>query len=212
VATEWVAQAQNELEHALSALDRATGLSDSETELVRELVGHRGQLLDSVAHFAQAGVGSIRTRIHGDLHLGQVLVAGGDVQIIDFEGEPRKTMTQRRAKASPMRDVAGMIRSFDYVTMQVARTHRLSGAPSEARIDSLLATFRGMAEEAFLASYTEGLGTLMSDGAMELINLFALEKAAYEVGYEAANRPDWLAVPLRGLARIAAVLVGGAPA
>ncbi|HTZ71231.1 MAG TPA: maltose alpha-D-glucosyltransferase [Acetobacteraceae bacterium] len=212
VATEWVAQVQNELERALSALDRATGLSDTETELVRELVGHRGQLLDSVAHFAQAGVGSIRTRIHGDLHLGQVLVAGGDVQIIDFEGEPRKTMTQRRAKASPMRDVAGMIRSFDYVTMQVARTHRLSGAPSEARIDSLLATFRGMAEEAFLASYTEGLGTLMSDGAMELINLFALEKAAYEVGYEAANRPDWLAVPLRGLARIAAVLVGGAPA
>ena len=212
VATEWVAQAQNELEHALSALDRATGLSDSETELVRELVGHRDQLLGIVAQLAQAGVGSIRTRIHGDLHLGQVLVAGGDVQIIDFEGEPRKTMTQRRAKASPMRDVAGMIRSFDYVTMQVARTHRLSGAPSEARIDSLLATFRGMAEEAFLASYTEGLGTLMSDGAMELINLFALEKAAYEVGYEAANRPDWLAVPLRGLARIAAVLVGGAPA
>jgi maltose alpha-D-glucosyltransferase/alpha-amylase len=144
------------------------------------------------------------SRIHGDLHLGQILVAGGDAIIIDFEGEPAKPLAERRGKNSPLRDVAGMLRSFDYVGGVVERTDRLvSTSQSAERAHALLAEFGQMARAAFLEGYVQGRGRPLEEREERLLAVFALEKAAYEIAYEANNRPDWIDVPLAGFAALA---------
>ncbi len=122
--------------------------------------------------------------------------------MIDFEGEPAKSVEDRRAKASPLRDIAGVVRSFDYAASHL-RKHRHSpqGPLTEARGAKLRTLFREAAEEAFLAAYREIDPAGVSNPA--LLDLFILEKAAYEICYEAANRPAWLDVPLNGLAQVA---------
>jgi len=146
----------------------------------------------------------LRTRIHGDLHLGQLLVAGEDVQIIDFEGEPAKPLEERRRKALPLRDLAGMMRSFDYAASQVERqAKQAGGGDGVGRAASILAEFRGRAAAALLEGYAAGSGQAVSREALTLLELLMLEKAGYEVCYEAANRPDWLVVPLKGALKIA---------
>ena len=156
-----------------------------------------------LAKLLEAGLGSQRTRIHGDLHLGQVLVCGSDVCIVDFEGEPLRPLKERRAKRSPMRDVAGMIRSFDYAAGVIERERKLApGAPGEARAADLLAAFRKQAEAAFLDAYGQGRGRALDDAELDVVRAFAIEKAAYEIVYETNNRPDWVDIPLRGLANL----------
>ena len=178
------------------------------------LLKHRAALLKAVKTLAQRGIGSLRTRIHGDFHLGQVLVAQGDVFIIDFEGEPARPLAERRAKTSPLKDVAGQLRSFDYAAaMALNSAANASGTgaadnESERRRIALTTRFREQSEAVFLEAYraaTRDIGHAWSDDGAEaaLIDLFTLEKAAYEVRYEAANRPTWIGVPLRGLATIA---------
>jgi maltose alpha-D-glucosyltransferase/alpha-amylase len=157
-----------------------------------------------VRDLASKGVGSPVTRIHGDLHLGQILVANGDVFIIDFEGEPAKPLEIRRAKNSPYRDVAGMLRSFDYAAAVVDSKSRESHAHlPEARRVAFLDSFVTRATESFLSGYRTAAGAADSPADQALLDLFLLEKAAYEIAYEAANRPTWIDVPLRGLARLA---------
>jgi maltose alpha-D-glucosyltransferase/alpha-amylase len=164
----------------------------------------RDRLADTVRHLAAHGTGSRITRIHGDLHLGQVLVANGDVFIIDFEGEPAKPLEARRAKNSPWRDVAGMLRSFDYAAAVVDRKSRESHAHlSPQRREAFLKTFVSRATESFLSGYRTAVGGETSAADQALLDLFLLEKAAYEIAYEAANRPTWIDVPLRGLALLA---------
>jgi maltose alpha-D-glucosyltransferase/alpha-amylase len=143
------------------------------------------------------------TRVHGDFHLGQVLVASGDAYIIDFEGEPATSIAERRAKTSPLRDVAGLLRSIDYAGAAVMEGKGVSTAPVEtAQLDRLITEFRTRASRAFLKDYWAAHG---GGGAAErtVLELFLIEKAAYEIAYEAANRPTWLAVPLGGLTRLA---------
>ena len=208
-AESWRLQARQELEHAFSLLDRATGLDDAHRALVDDLLANRINLARRLDTLSADAAGSLQTRIHGDLHLGQVLVAAADVQIIDFEGEPKKPLAQRRAKASPLRDLAGLVRSFDYAAAQVARSRTNAGAEGEARAADLLQRFRLEAQSALLAGYAEGIGSgLPIDTG--LLDMFAIEKAAYEIGYEVANRPDWLAVPIRGLAALAQRVLAGA--
>ena len=158
-------------------------------------------------HVAEAAAGTegiLKTRIHGDLHLGQVLVTGDDVMIIDFEGEPARPLAERRSKDVPLRDVAGILRSFDYAAA-VAQRSRPAGAESwEERAQELARHFRDRAPAAFLEGYSREAGE--APGAS--LDLFLLEKAAYEVGYEAANRPEWIGVPVAGLAHIARKLLG----
>jgi len=145
-------------------------------------------------------------RIHGDLHLGQVLVVNGDVAIIDFEGEPSKPVAFRRGKGSRMRDVAGMIRSFDYAAAVVRRTSPVSHAHlDEPRVAAFLDRFAEQATRCFLAGYRQEIE--VSPAEEGLLELFLTEKAAYEIGYEAANRPTWIDVPLSGLARLADTLL-----
>jgi maltose alpha-D-glucosyltransferase/alpha-amylase len=149
------------------------------------------------------------TRIHGDLHLGQVLVANGDVYIIDFEGEPAKPIEQRRAKNHRLRDVAGMIRSFDYAAAVVQRKSVASHAHvADPSRDTFLQTFVEQGTRSFLAGYRDVLAPEHEAAEQDLLQLFLVEKAAYEIAYEAANRPTWLDVPLHGLARLTEQILG----
>jgi maltose alpha-D-glucosyltransferase/alpha-amylase len=191
---------QNQFASALAALSQAAPSLPLEVrDLVAQLSDKANEVNHRIAALASTAIGAQRTRIHGDLHLGQVLVAGGDVMIIDFEGEPAKPLDQRRSKQLPLRDVAGMLRSFDYAAAWVSRDLPTSASSTEVKIQAGLERFRTLAAEAFLAGYGEGGGEVDAP----LLDLLQLEKASYEVTYEAANRPDWLEVPLRGLAALA---------
>ncbi len=141
-----------------------------------------------------------RQRIHGDLHLGQVLRALDGWRILDFEGEPARPMEQRRQADSPLRDVAGMLRSFDYAAGHLLGTHPEPGAISRAR------DWAAHNQRAFLAGYTEHGGGHLPEDPLPL-RVFALDKACYEVLYEARNRPDWIHLPLRA---VQALVTGGA--
>ena len=187
-----------------AALTAGRASRDSETAaLIRDLAARRNEIAARINDRAQTAAGLSRTRIHGDLHLGQVLVTSEDVQIIDFEGEPAKTLDERRRKYLPLRDVAGMLRSFDYAAHEVERrTTQAGGGEGMARAAAILADFRRQATNALLAGYQEGLGRPLSDQQIGLLDLLMLEKAAYEVCYESANRPDWLALPVEGLRRL----------
>jgi len=143
------------------------------------------------------------SRIHGDFHLGQVLVATGDAYIIDFEGEPSRPLAERRAKASPLRDVAGLLRSFDYALATTLDPKNMAAArvPEEIRRKVLTRLWDG-ARRAFLDAYYAAVGDLPGLANTDLLDFFLIEKAAYEIGYESANRPTWVPIPLSGLARI----------
>ena len=142
------------------------------------------------------------TRCHGDFHLGQVLIAGDDVVIIDFEGEPGRTLAQRRAKQSPWRDVAGLLRSLSYARYSALRLAPPADAATVAQRQARLKDWETRARQAFLASYraalppTDGNDRRATDS---LLTFLLLEKALYELRYELDNRPQWLAVPLAGL-------------
>jgi maltose alpha-D-glucosyltransferase/alpha-amylase len=169
------------------------------------LTANRDGVLAAIRNAARGAEGHARTRIHGDLHLGQMLVTGSDVMLIDFEGEPAKPLAERRAKDLPVRDVAGILRSFDYATAVARNALPAGGESEETRIGERYAEFRDRAAKTFLSGYYGSEDTAASD---PLLDLFLLEKAAYEVAYEAANRPDWIIVPIAGLARASARLTG----
>ncbi|MDP9991283.1 maltose alpha-D-glucosyltransferase/alpha-amylase [Variovorax boronicumulans] len=136
------------------------------------------------------GVG-VKTRYHGDYHLGQVLVKDNDFVIIDFEGEPARTFDERRTKGSPLRDVAGMLRSFNYARWSALR--RVAQSPEEAeRLAAPAIAWEQATRAAFLAGYGDAVDT-------ELLALFELDKALYELRYELNNRTDWAQVPLHGV-------------
>ena len=154
-------------------------------------------------------LGGRRIRTHGDFHLGQVLWTGRDVVIIDFEGEPARPLGQRRLKRSPVQDVAGMLRSFHYAAY--AALFRESG-PAEALgglPEQWILFWRSWISAAFLRAYREAVAPARivpeDDAAFgRLLDLFLLEKAVYELGYELDNRPDWVSIPARGLEELLA--------
>ena len=149
----------------------------------------------------------MKIRHHGDFHLGQMLIVKDDVFIIDFEGEPRRSIEDRRRKAPAARDVAGLIRSIDY-SATAALERALKSAPDEqGRLARALDAWRKHSVSAFLGSYRQSLGDnrlwpWSPEDANRLLDIFLLEKAFYEIEYELAHRPDWLRVPLAGARRI----------
>jgi len=155
-------------------------------------------------------VGGVRTRVHGDLHLGQVLHTGRDYSFIDFEGEPARTLSERRLKRSPLIDVAGMLRSFHYAAYATLQQELVSGLvrPEDAaNLDRWARYWYLWASAYYLKGYltaAEGTNILPRETAdvQMLIDAFLLEKAIYEVGYELNNRPDWLSIPLRGVLQL----------
>jgi maltose alpha-D-glucosyltransferase/alpha-amylase len=156
-----------------------------------------------------ADINATKTRIHGDYHLGQVLVAQNDFYILDFEGEPARPLAERRAKSSPLKDVAGMLRSFDYAAWTAVMTLADVDAGSVALVQTLAEAWRQATEQAFLETYRETIVGCPSwpedqSAARRLLDLFLLEKALYEICYEAANRPNWIRIPLKGVTSVLA--------
>ena len=199
---------------ALDALaEHREALDPGARALADALLGRRKAVLDVVERLAEAGLGTQMTRVHGDFHLGQVLVSQSDAYIIDFEGEPIRGLEERRAKGSPLRDVAGLLRSIDYAAAAVAGIEDDAGPqPVRERRQTLLDAFRREAGDAFLQGYRGVAGEETragsSRGRGSLLDLMLLEKAAYEIGYEVANRPKWLPIPLRGLGALVDRLTG----
>jgi maltose alpha-D-glucosyltransferase/alpha-amylase len=201
----WIERASGLLARAFDTI-AARGSWDNETieAEAKALLANREALNAALRQLGRQGEGGLMTRIHGDFHLGQVLVASADAYIIDFEGEPARPVEERRRKASPLRDVAGLLRSIDYAAATTLDPKNvLASRLSPGRRDRLMTRLREGAEKSFLGAYREAVTGLPSMGGPSLLEFFLLEKAAYEVGYEAANRPNWLVVPVSGLARIA---------
>ena len=206
---QWADGAKRQLEAAFDALRARTEWgSEAEAHRVARLLGRYDRLLAQIDRLAQAGLGTLRTRIHGDFHLGQVLVAHRDVYIVDFEGEPAKPLEQRRGKASPMRDVAGLMRSFDYAAAFAGKAGPADlDEAAELRKQQIIRNFAPDCQAAFLEAYRQaaygGPLQVTPEAERALLQLFMLEKAGYEICYEAANRPTWIPVPMNGLAKIA---------
>ena len=203
----WSEQVGAQLDRALGLLVQHRDTLDSDSQaLVDDLQQQREGLakhIDNLAHQAQGGV---LLRVHGDLHLGQVLVVQGDAYLIDFEGEPSRPLEERRAKHSPYKDVSGVLRSFDYAAAMILRSASavdLSEPARQAR-QRVARQYLHQSRHAFVEAY--GMATAAmphaweaTEGERAALELFCLEKAAYEILYEAENRPSWLAVPLHGL-------------
>ncbi len=174
----WAASAERQLSATLAVVDGASK-----------------PRLTALEPRIRAGLGAIGearaarvSRIHGDYHLGQLLRTDAGFTVIDFEGEPARTLGERRLPASPLRDLAGMLRSLDYAA------HASSGEASPAKRGEWVAAAR--------AAFLEGYGGIRQDETA-LLAAFELEKACYEVVYEANNRPDWTWLPLGALERLA---------
>ena len=173
-----------------------------------ELHTRRGEIETLIERLTErAPKGAYKTRIHGDYHLGQVLAAEGDLVIVDFEGEPSRSADERRAKSTPLRDVAGMLRSFAYGAEAVTREIAVRFSDYEERARAASIAWRSMIDKAFLEGYEAALsGTRAAVGDPEtrlrLLKLSLLTKALYEVDYEANNRPDWIEIPARGVLTI----------
>lgn len=147
-----------------------------------------------------------KTRVHGDLHLGQVLTTPRGWMILDFEGEPLRGLQERRAKRSPLKDVAGMLRSFNYASVAALFGRAEPGSDEWARLEPWARCWEAIARERFLAGYL----TRAHEGRFlphdresfgVLLDAFELEKALYELAYEEGHRPDWVRIPLYGIKR-----------
>lgn len=182
-----------------------SSLTDNDRRDAEALLRSRHDLLKVTADLAEKGEGSLVFRIHGDLHLGQILVSQDDAYFIDFEGEPMREVTDRSSKASPYRDVAGILRSFHYATATAAERNSLLENERVRQMHvQFLEDFHQSVCDSFLQAYKETAVTLghrwqHAAGQEALIKLFTLEKAAYEIAYEATNRPTWIRIPLQGL-------------
>jgi maltose alpha-D-glucosyltransferase/alpha-amylase len=181
---------------------------DAREEAMRVL-GLQGDIIAKFKIALKHKAAAMRTRCHGDYHLGQVLYTGKDFVIIDFEGEPARPLGERRLKRSPLSDVAGMIRSFDYA----AHAALLGQAPTVIRPEDLpileqwARLWYVWVSAAFLTSYLAVMeeSELLPSSREELtamLDTYLLEKAVYELGYELNNRPDWVRVPLRGILQL----------
>jgi maltose alpha-D-glucosyltransferase/alpha-amylase len=204
----WKAAVEKEMEGTFAQLEAAIPhLEEAAREQASALAARRERLRQRIRATRVPAASVVKTRFHGDLHLGQVLVAQDDFILVDFEGEPGRPMSERRAKSSVLRDVAGMLRSFSYAA-HAARIRREPGAPSEAALGAVDAWQRGAARH-FHDGYARGatgLASVPSDPAefQSLLELFLVEKALYELRYEIAQRPDWIGIPLTGLLELCA--------
>ena len=168
----------------------------ADREEASEIAGRGEEVRDHLRMLTQVAVGGRVIRHHGDLHLGQTLFSQDDWLVLDFEGEPARPLAERRRKRSPLRDVAGMLRSFAYAA-SAAEMQRGAPAPEG---------WEQRAREAFLEGYFRTVdAALLPPGQAaikQLLAIFELEKAVYELRYELNNRPDWVRIPVAGILRL----------
>jgi maltose alpha-D-glucosyltransferase/alpha-amylase len=197
---------QRALEEARQALDllaaNLEAVPAADRERANAVLARRDQIMTRIEACAKSPPQGMKIRIHGDYHLGQVLVTRNDFVIIDFEGEPGHSLEQRRAKHSPLRDVAGMMRSFGYVQQSALRSvaHNETEA---ARLAPLARAWEVEVRAAFLSAYDAAARDAALYDSVQpgqgMLGLFELEKALYELRYEIGNRPGWVGIPLQGI-------------
>jgi maltose alpha-D-glucosyltransferase/alpha-amylase len=184
-----------------------TRLTESGAAMAKRLLDNSQTVADHIEATQSTEYGGLKTRHHGDFHLGQILVAKDDAYILDFEGEPRRTLEERRRKVPPARDVAGFMRSIDYAIS--AAMEREPNLNTEDRA-TLVKQIRAWGDR-LTAAYWESYQATLADSPLwprdetqvrQLLDLFLLEKALYEIEYEITNRPAWVPIPLEATLRI----------
>lgn len=190
--------------------ERLPFLSDEQREVATSILELEKDIVERYSFIRKKKIQAARIRCHGDYHLGQVLYTGNDFVITDFEGEPARSLSERRLKRSPLRDVAGMLRSFHYAAHS-ALIKQASLLPiPEGNMPVLQQWARfwyTWVSREFLNAYLDTMGQtgLLPDSPDDLkilLDVFLLDKAIYEVGYELNNRPDWVKVPLQGILQL----------
>jgi maltose alpha-D-glucosyltransferase / alpha-amylase len=209
---DMLAYRQRALEEARHALDllaaNAEAIVGADRDRASAVLERRAAILARIESIGTESESGLKIRIHGDYHLGQVLVTKNDFVIIDFEGEPGHSLEARRAKHSPLRDVAGMLRSFAYAQQSALRAVAHNEAEA-TRLAPLAHAWEMETRAAFLAAYGAAVqGAGGADAAPlysalkpghGLLGLFELEKVLYELRYELGNRPTWAGIPLQGI-------------
>lgn len=202
---------RNLLGHTLRLLTgRLSAIPAEQRPVAQQLLARRDRLDAVFSNFLKHRFNIVRTRVHGDLHLGQMLFTGKDFVIIDFEGEPARALDERRRKRSPLQDVAGMLRSFDYAAIAAMREfvkHGALGKTTSVTLEPWAGLWTIYASLFFLRGYlqTSGDAPYLPKEAGDLgilLDAFVLEKAVYELGYELNNRPDWTPIPLIAISRL----------
>jgi maltose alpha-D-glucosyltransferase/alpha-amylase len=187
--------------------DRFSMLPDNVKPAAKKVLDLESVIQKNFRAVTSHGITALRLRCHGDYHLGQVLYTGKDFIIIDFEGEPARPLSERRIKRSPLRDIAGMLRSFHYAacTAHSSRTAGPVARPEDEKAISRWALFwEQWVSASFLDAYLKtaapgGYLPTTSEDMQILLNSFLMEKALYELSYELNNRPDWVYIPLQGI-------------
>jgi len=188
-------------EQARAALDllrqRLPDLPAAAADPATSLLARRSSLLARIASCGTLETAGLKTRYHGDYHLGQVLLAGNDFVIIDFEGEPSQSIDERRARSSPLRDVASMLRSFNRASFSALEKQATTGAERD-RLDPGARAWEQAARDAFLSAYADTMGESPAPRKVDhgLVTLFELEKALCELRCELNNRTHWATAPL----------------
>jgi len=186
---------------------RRARLSPVQLELADLVLAREQELLQDLRSITAEKIEALRLRIHGDYHLGQVLFTGTDFIVIDFEGEPLRPLSERRIKQLGLRDVAGMLRSFQYTSQMAWRTTmetRVEEPDHAAALSGWADSVTSWLSAAFLRGYldvVEGTEVIPAEPhhLRWLLDSLLMDKAAYELGYELNNRPDWVEIPLRGI-------------
>jgi maltose alpha-D-glucosyltransferase/alpha-amylase len=211
VAMDATAEARKGFDALESWLKPASGgqasLAADVAAQARELLAGREPLLERLRNAPLLEFTATKIRVHGDYHLGQVLWAEGDFYILDFEGEPARPIEQRRHKHSPLKDVAGMLRSFSYAAYAGLFAHTASRPAEFDRLEGWARLWQTWSSGAFLRGYLQTAASAQFVPTVPsqrdtLLQLFVIDKALYELNYELNNRPDWVRIPLRGLLEI----------
>lgn len=187
--------------------DRLTSLPAAAQAAAQQVLAREAEIAGRFDSLLERQLSGLRTRIHGDYHLGQVLYTGQDFMIIDFEGEPARPLSERRQKRSALQDVAGMLRSFHYAAYAAyfTQAEQLAGQPEAlARLEAPRRFWHRWVSLAFLQAYLQAAGDAAflphsREDLRLLLDAYLLEKAVYELGYELNNRPDWVRIPLQGI-------------
>jgi maltose alpha-D-glucosyltransferase/alpha-amylase len=201
----WIAAVVAEVDQTFEQISQRQGdLPPPVRAAAERLLAMRASLKGRIAALAPRVLTFTKTRFHGDFHLGQLLVVEHDFIVVDFEGEPFRPLDQRRRKHSPLRDVAGMLRSFSYAAAIALDEATSDRAADRVRAAAHMTRWERETAAAFLTAYARavrGASSYPSDpvDVARLIDLFVLEKALYEVRYELGSRPDWVRIPIAGL-------------
>ena len=169
-----------------------------------DLLARQGEVLARFGALLDNTLRATRTRCHGDYHLGQVLFTGDDFMLIDFEGEPVRSLAERRLKHSPLKDVAGMLRSFHYAAYSAMFDYQKSGGAEAAHLERLADAWHLWVSAAYLREYLQTAGSApflpqSRDDLEVVLDAHLLEKAVYELIYELNNRPGWVMIPLKSI-------------